>query len=344
MKAVVAHGVDDLRLDELEAPQAGPGQAVVRIVYGGICGSDLHYARTGRNGIYEIREPLVLGHEVVGVVATAGPSGEVPEGTPVAVHPATPTPTVGAQRGSGLNLFVGGTYLGSASTDPHTQGGFAEYLVVDEAQLRPLPAELPLRRGVLAEPLAVAIHAVGLIEERVRNARVLVSGSGPIGVLAVAALRDAGARHITAADLHRVPLETALAVGADEIVQLGTDGPLDDDSFDVVVEAAGVVPSVNTALRTVRRGGAVLQLGMLPAGDLTLPLASFISKEVLLQGTQRFDSELDEAIEMLARNPQIEHAISHEFSIESAAEAFSVAEDSATSAKVILNVSPDPQR
>lgn len=341
MKAVVVHGAGDLRVSELDRPRARAGQVVVRIVYGGICGSDLHYAHMGRNGIYEVVEPLTLGHEVVGVIAE---SDSLAAGTPVAIHPATPTPAVGAARGSGLNLKVGGTYLGSASTSPHTQGGFAEYLVVDEAQLRPLPEELPLRRAVLTEPLAVAIHAVGLLGDKVTGARVLVSGSGPIGVLAVAALRQAGAAHIVAADLHRVPLDTALAVGADEAVQLGVDAPLADDDFDVVVEAAGVVPSLVTALRVVRRGGAILQLGMLPAGDLTLPLASLISKEVTLQGTQRFDSEIDEAIELLASDPRIEATISHEFPLAAAEEAFACASDATRSAKVILAISPDSER
>lgn len=342
MKAVVVHGANDLRVEEVPTPDPGRGEVLVRIVYGGICGSDLHYAHLGRNGIYQVMEPLTLGHEVVGVVAGAGAGTDIARGTRVAVHPATPTPHVGAARGSGLNLTVGGTYLGSASTSPHTQGGFAEYLVVTAAQLRVLPDGLPLRRAALAEPLAVAIHAVGLLGERVDGARVLVSGAGPIGILAVAALRQAGAAHIVAADLHRVPLETALAVGADDVVQLGGDDLCADDAFDIVVEAAGVVPSLSTALRAVRRGGAVLQLGMLPAGDLTLPLAALVSKEVVLQGTQRFDSEMEEAIALLASDARIESAISHEFSIDDAVEAFACAADAMRSTKVLLRLGEDP--
>ncbi|WP_193597132.1 L-idonate 5-dehydrogenase [Microbacterium sp. YJN-G] len=342
MKAVVVHAAGDLRVDELPVPDPGAGQVRVRIVYGGICGSDLHYAHSGRNGVYEVVEPLTLGHEVVGVVDRAGPGVDVAAGMPVAIHPATPTPAVGAARGSGLNLAVGGTYLGSASTSPHTQGGFAEHLIVMEGQLRPLPAGLPLRRAVLAEPLAVAIHAVGLLGDRVQGARVLVSGAGPIGALAISALRAAGASHITAADLHRAPLRTALGVGADAVVQLGVDPALTDDSFDIVVEAAGAVPSLVTALRVVRRGGAILQLGILPPGDLSIPLASMVAKEVHLQGTQRFDSEIDEAIDVLAADEQIENVISHEFDIADAAEAFEHASDATRSAKVILGISPDP--
>lgn len=346
MHAIVAHGPDDLRVDDLTAPEPGPAEVLVRIVYGGICGSDLHYAHTGRNGVYEIVEPLTLGHEVVGVVERVGAAleGTVAVGTRVAVHPATPTPALGAPRGTKLNLTVGGTYLGSASTSPHTQGGFVEYLLADAAQLRPLPDSLPLRRAVLAEPMAVAIHAVGLLGDRVRGAEVLVSGAGPIGVLAVAALRQAGAARITAADLHRAPLDTAVVVGADAVVQLGVDDPIDSEAYDVVVEAAGAVPSLVTALRAVKRGGAVLQLGILPPGDLSVPLASFVAKEVTLQGSQRFDSELDEAVVLLDAEPRIERVITHEFGVGETAEAFATAADSTRSSKVILRLSEDPER
>jgi len=343
MKAIAAFGADDLRIVERQRPEAETGRPVVRIAYGGICGSDLHYAAHGRNGVYSIQEPLVLGHEVVGVVAKSDDDSSFRPGDPVAVHPATPTPEVGARRGSGLNLAIGGTYLGSASTSPHTQGGFVEYLGVSEQQLRRIPDGLPLRLAVLAEPLAVALHAVGLLGDRVSGSRVLVSGAGPIGVLAVAALRRAGASSITVADLHQKPLDTAISVGADEAVRIGGAAELRDDDFDVVVEAAGAVASLKTALRVVRRGGAVLQLGMLPAGDLSVPLAALVSKEVALQGTQRFDSEFDEAIALLAEQPNIGATISHAFPLDDALSAFACAADSTLSSKVIIEVTEDPQ-
>ena len=93
MKAVVARGAGELAVEDVEQPAAAAGRVLVGIAYGGICGSDLHYARDGRNGAYEIEEPLVLGHEVVGVVDSvgAGVTGVEP-GTSVAIHPATPTP------------------------------------------------------------------------------------------------------------------------------------------------------------------------------------------------------------------------------------------------------------
>lgn len=188
----------------------------------------------------------------------------------------------------------------------------------------------------------MAIHAVGLLGSRVSGARVLVSGAGPIGLLAVAALKKAGAAHVVVTDLQQAPLAIALLLGADETVRIGADAPLPDDGFDVVVEAAGVVPSLVTALRTVRRGGAILQLGILPAGDLSIPLASLVAKELLLQGTQRFDVEIDEAIELLLSWPELEAVVTHEFAVDQAQDAFATAADSSRSSKVLLRFREDP--
>ncbi|GAB3402410.1 L-idonate 5-dehydrogenase [Schumannella luteola] len=340
MRAVVARGAGDLVVTELPAPEVAADRLLVRIVYGGICGSDLHYAKDGRNGAYEIREPLVLGHEVVGVVESVGADAVTPQkvGDRVAIHPATPPPPPGGVEGAGVNTQPGGTYLGSASTWPHTQGGFTELLEVLPDQLRALPDELPLRRAALAEPLSVALHGVRRLGSVVEGAKVLVSGAGPIGSLAVAALKRAGAAHVTAADLQRAPLEVARRVGADAVVQLGVDPEPEPGSFDVVVEAAGVVPSLVSALERVRVGGTVLQLGMLPAGPLSVPIAGLIAREITLLGSQRFDIELDDAVRMLAEHPELDAVVSDEFTLDEVTEAFARAADSSRSCKVLLRI------
>ncbi|KAA9156004.1 alcohol dehydrogenase catalytic domain-containing protein [Amycolatopsis acidicola] len=341
MKAIVVHGARDLRVDTVPGHAAAPDSVVVRIVYGGICGSDLHYAADGRNGPYTVTEPLVLGHEVVGVVAEVGRDvRDAPAvGTPVAIHPATPAAPAGAIEPTGLHLRQGGTYLGSASTRPHTQGGFVELLEVQPGQLRVLPDELPLRRAVLAEPFAVALHGVRRLGDRVRGARVLVSGAGPIGSLAIAALRHAGAAEIVAADLQEFPLKIAASVGAGTILNLSRRHTLPGSSFDVVVEAAGAVPSLVSILDAVRPGGSVLQLGMLPREPVAVPMSTVIAKELTLFGSQRFDIELDEAIALLAADPSLEAVVSHEFPLDDATKAFAVAADSSQSAKTILHIS-----
>ncbi|GAB3677898.1 zinc-binding dehydrogenase [Saccharopolyspora tripterygii] len=344
MQAVVAYGAGDLGLENRPVPTPGPDEVLIRIVYGGICGSDMRYAQDGRNGAYTIVEPLTLGHEVVGIVDRIGSavSGSPVVGTAVAIHPATPAPPVGGREGHGLHLAPGGTYLGSASTNPHTQGGFVEYLAVQPGQLRRLPDGLPLRLAVLAEPLAVALHGVGRLGNKVKGARVLVNGAGPIGALAIAGLAAAGAVSITAADLQEHPLRIAREVGADTTVALGAGEKVESDAYDIVVEAAGAVPSLISGLQAVRPGGSVLQLGMLPAGSQTLPLAGLIAKEITLLGSQRFDVELDEAVALLASEPRLASIVSHEFTADEVIDAFACAADSSRSTKVILRFGEDP--
>ncbi|NDZ81257.1 alcohol dehydrogenase catalytic domain-containing protein, partial [Streptomyces sp. SID10853] len=159
MRGCVIHGVDDLRVDELPEPVAGPGLAVVAVRYGGVCGSDLHYWRHGGVGDFLLQEPMLLGHEVVGTVVAYGEGAEGPApGTPVAVHPATPCGACPECLDGRANVCRDTRYLGSAARTPHVQGGFAARIAVPAGQLRALPAGLGLRRAALAEPLAVALH------------------------------------------------------------------------------------------------------------------------------------------------------------------------------------------
>ncbi|MGO1769414.1 MAG: zinc-binding dehydrogenase [Microbacterium sp.] len=342
MRAIVVHGPKDLRVEERDPAPAAQGRVVVEIVYGGICGSDLHYHQRGANGSFVVREPLVLGHEVVGRVAEVGEgASDAPAvGTPVAVHPATPTPRPGQAEGNGMNLTVGGTYLGSASTWPHTQGGFIERLEVAPDQLRILPDDLPLLRAALAEPTAVALHGVDRVRHLIEGADILVSGAGPIGCLVVAALRRRGAGRITVTDLHERPLSVARAVGADETIRLG-EAEAPNEHYEIVIEAAGAVPSLVTALDKVRRGGAVVQLGILPQGELPVPLSELINHEITLYGSQRFDVELDEAVALLADDPSLDAVVTDVFDAADAEEAFARAADSAASTKTLVRFAAD---
>jgi len=131
---LVAHAARDVRVEPVAVRTPGPDEAVVEVAYGGICGSDLHYWQHGAAGVSILREPMLLGHEIVGTVRRAATDGSGPTtGTPVAVHPARPHPGDGTQRypADRPNISPAGTYLGSAAHHPHTQGGFARYLTIE---------------------------------------------------------------------------------------------------------------------------------------------------------------------------------------------------------------------
>ncbi|MCM3694896.1 L-idonate 5-dehydrogenase [Microbacterium oleivorans] len=333
MDAVVIGGKLDLTVTEHPVPVPGEGQVRVRVGYVGICGSDLHYYAEGANGAFVVTEPLVPGHELSGWV-DLDPAERLQPGTPVTVHPAR----FGPEGSTPVepHLRPGGSYLGSAATTPHTQGAMSDYLVVDAGMIRALPAELPVRRAVLAEPLAVAVHGARRAGS-LAGARVLVSGAGPIGLLALVAAKEAGAASVEITDLLPQPLERALALGADGVHRVGED-EIPADAYDVVLECSGAAPAVSSAIAAVRRRGTVVQIGMLPNQPVGVNVAPLISKEATITGAFRFLDEIDEAIEILARRPEIEAVITHEFGAADAVEAFETARRPADSSKVIVTL------
>ncbi|MEU1258922.1 L-idonate 5-dehydrogenase [Streptomyces chartreusis] len=338
MLGCVIHGQGDLRVEELPVPLPGPGQALVAVRYGGVCGSDLHYWRHGGVGDFRLGEPMLLGHEVVGTVVAYGDGASGPlAGTAVAVHPATPCGRCPECVDGRRNVCRDTRYLGSAARFPHVQGGFAARVVVPADQLRPLPAGLGLRRAALAEPLSVALHAVRRAGD-VAGRHVLVTGAGPIGCLVVAAAKAAGAASVTVTDLLPAALEYARAAGADTVVR--ADEP-DDAGWpaevDVAIEASGVAAGLDTCLRLVRRGGVVVQLGMLPPGQSPFAGNLVVSREIELRGAFRFDTEFDAALELLAVEGSFDGLVSAVVPVRRAEEAFALAVDRSRSCKVLLD-------
>ncbi|MFE7839947.1 L-idonate 5-dehydrogenase [Streptomyces sp. NPDC057474] len=342
MRAVVAHGAEDLRLEERPVPEPGPGEVAVDIRYGGICGSDLHYWRHGAVGEFRLREPLVLGHEIVGRVRATGPGTQAPPpGTPVAVHPLASCGTCRQCLAGRRNTCLDTGYLGSAARNPHVQGGFAEVLVVPAERVLPLPEGLDLRLAAVAEPAAVAWHAVRQAGD-VRGKRVLVTGAGPIGCLVVAALRAAGAGEITVTDVHEAPLAVAKQVGATSTVRVGGSAAereeLEGLAADIAIESSGNPAGLRTCVYGVDRGGVVVGLGLLPPGDTPVAANAVITRELRLVGSFRFDTELGEVLRALAdgRLP-VDPVVTSVLPVAHTGEAFELAADPARSCKVLLD-------
>jgi threonine dehydrogenase-like Zn-dependent dehydrogenase len=335
---VVAHGKNDLRIQPVERAEPTPDEAVVRVSYGGVCGSDLHYWLDGAAGESILREPMLLGHEVVGTVVQSAADGTGPAvDTPVAVHPATPGEGDGSRYPADRpNLSPGSTYLGSAAQFPHTQGAFLEYANLPTRMLRPLPDGLSLRAAALTEPASVGWHAVSRAGD-VAGKRILVIGSGPVGALIVAILKRAGAAEITAVDMYDRPLEIARRVGATSTVNATDSDAIAAIGADIVFESSGSYRGLESAVRGARRGGRVVMVGLLPSGEQPVLISLAITRELELLGSYRFNDEIDEVIAALADGSlDVEPIITHEFSVTDALDAFAMARDSAQSGKVLL--------
>ncbi|WP_299037617.1 L-idonate 5-dehydrogenase [uncultured Pseudokineococcus sp.] len=338
MRAVVAHGPGDVRVEERAEPQAGPGEVVLAVEHGGICGSDLSYWRHGGSGTAVLKHPLVLGHEVAGRVAALGEGVTGLEvGLPATVHPASVLgdEALPERLAGRTNLHARTSYLGSAALDPHTDGGFAERVVVRADQVRPLPGGVTTRQGALAEPFGVALHAVARAGD-VRGKRVLVNGVGPIGALVVAALKARGAGEVVAADLQRSSLEVARALGADDVRDLSAGDALPAD-VEVALEASGHPAALGGVLGAVARGGLLVQVGNLPGEAAPALLAALVTREITWVGSYRFVDEIDDALAAMAAGTDVSAVVTHEFDVADVERALQVAGDRSTgSSKVLL--------
>lgn len=334
--AIVIHAAGDLRIDPIAEPRPASDEAIIDIVYGGICGSDLHYWQHGAAGESLLRAPMVLGHEIVGIVGRAADDGSGPAvGARVAVHPATPAAEYVRHPADRPNI-AGGGYLGSAARFPHRDGAFAHRVALPTRMLRALPDAVGWREAALVEPASVAWHAVSRIGD-VTGRSALVVGCGPIGLLAVAVLKARGATHITAVDLHDRPLEVARELGADAVLKQPGDAEILAIDADVVVESSGSHRGLDTAIRGAARGGTVAMVGLLPSGAQPVQISLAIARELDLRGSFRFNDEIDEVIRALADGElRIDAAISHVRSWDAAAEAFALAADPTVSSKVLL--------
>lgn len=338
--AIVAHGKDDVRIEELAEPAPAPDEAVVAVRFGGVCGSDLHYWRHGAAGESILREPMVLGHEVVGEVLHAAADGSGPAaGTRVAVHPATPIDDGSAPfPADSPNLSPAGTYLGSAARMPHTAGAFARRVALPSRMLRTLPAGLDLRTAALVEPAAVAWHGVGRAGD-VAGKRVLVVGAGPIGALAVAVAVHHGAAEVIATDLHDLPREVAAKVGAARTIGARDESAIAAVHADVVIESSGTVPGLASAIRGAARGGTVVMLGLQRSGEVPVLASLAITRELTLVGSFRFNDEIDDVIAALADGSlAVDPVITHVAPVADALEAFATAGDASASSKVLIDL------
>lgn len=329
MRAIVIHAAKDLRIEDCPAGEPGPGEVAVDLAVGGICGSDLHYYNHGGFGAVRLREPMILGHEVSGRVAAlgAGVTG-LKVGELVAVSPSRPCRTCRYCQEGLHNHCVNMRFYGSAMPFPHIQGAFRERLVADALQC--VPAEgLSAAEAAMAEPLSVALHATRRAGEMLGK-RVLVTGCGPIGALAIIAARRAGAAEIVAADLNANALAAAARVGADRTLDLGkmpdalAAYAADKGYFSVLYECSGATSALAAGIAAMRPRGVALQLGL--GGDMTVPMMLVTSKELDLRGSFRFHEEFAIAVQLMrAGLIDVKPLITHTFALDDAATAFATA-------------------
>jgi L-idonate 5-dehydrogenase len=345
---LVIHAPTDLRLAEQDAGEIGPGQVLVRVGMGGICGSDLHYYNHGGFGAIRLQEPMVLGHEVAGTVeAVADDVTTLKVGDRVAVNPSRPCGTCKYCFEGLPNQCLEMRFYGSAMRMPHVQGAFRDRLVCNAIQCVLVAEGVPIQLAALAEPFSVGLHGVARAGSLLGK-RVLVSGCGPIGALAVAAARVHGAAEVVATDVVDEPLAVVRALGANRTINVAAERDwvqgyaAGKGTFDVMLECSGNERAFRDGLDVMRPRGVVVQLGL--GGDVSLPQNLVVAKELSICGSFRFHSEFALAVSLINEGRvDLRPVITRSFPMSQAREAFEMAGDRKRAMKVLIDFTDEGQ-
>lgn len=291
-----------LTLVEVEAAELQGGQVRIAVTGAGICGTDLHIL----DGDYPSRPPVTLGHEIAGIVDAVGP-GVAADWLGALVAPETAFSTCGICRWcrTGRRMLCAERLSIGSGLD----GGFASSVVVPARNLHRLPAWLDDRAAALMEPLACVCNALcdpGLIEI---GDRVIVSGAGPVGILAAQVARSAGSRVTlvgTRIDAGRLALAAAIGLDTKSVDDPADLAVLNAESarreIDVVVECAGVASAVRSALTWLRPQGRLIQVGLL-SGDIGLPFGEVVTRELTVtSGFGSSSASWDRAVDLVSES------------------------------------------
>ncbi len=303
MQAYYLHGPRDLRPVEIEKPQPGQLEALVRVRATGICGSDIHYFLHGKNGDFVPERPFVLGHESSGEIVDSGTfTDALPVGSRVAIDPSHPCRACVHCREGNQNHCSHMRYFGSAACSPPQDGSFREYVQVNAENCHVIPDSMNYRQAAMLEPLSIAVHGIGQAGS-IAGKRVLVTGAGPIGQLIGLVARHYGAAHLAVSDIRQDPLDLAASLWADQLLRADwpeTAAEATGDGFDIVIEASGAPAALQSAYEHCKAKGIIVQLGV-QGGPVELSVNLVMQKELTVRGSFRFAHSFDKALDLLAR-------------------------------------------
>lgn len=277
--------------------QIPAGHARLQLAVASLCGTDLHYYAHFSNAGFLLQRPVTLGHEACAYVVDANGS-DLKEGQLVALNPIMNCGTCAPCERGEENLCTAKKFPGSATTVPHLDGFFRDVIDHPARCCRPVAKTVNPRHLTFAEPMACALHALNK-GGVTAGQKVLVTGCGPMGLLAIAGAAARGAE-VTALDLRPEAVAIAVKAGAKRGLIGGEFDEADlEKQFDVVVEASGAIPAFNTALKAIRQKGRISILSNIQMRNAEIMLHLIMLKEIEVVGSFQFNREFEEAVQLI---------------------------------------------
>ena len=319
-------GIGEIEIREVETPILKDGQALVKIEYVGICGSDSHYLENGRIGDYVVDGDFILGHECAGTVTEVGKGvSGLKVGDRVALEPGCTCGKCYYCKTGRYNLCPHVEFL---ATPPY-HGCLQNYLAFPADMCFKLPDNVSTRDGALVEPLSVGFHAAG--QGRITPGdHVVILGAGCIGLVTLLACKAFGATDITVVDMIPKRLEFAEKLGATRTLNAGEGDVVcriseltDGEGVDVVFETAGSSGTVAQTPFLVKRGGRIVLVGMSPEDVIPFNFSTLMWKEASIQTVFRYRNIYPKAIGAISGGMvDVSGIVTHEFDFEDTAKAF----------------------
>lgn len=330
-KAVVLQKQGLITFEDIPVPQLeDPHYVKLAIKKTGICGSDVHYYKTGAIGNFVVKDPMVLGHESSGVVVEVGSKvTSVKVGDRVAIEPGIPSRYSEATKSGHYNLCPS---MAFAATPP-IDGTLLKYYLSPEDFLVKLPDNVSFEEGACVEPLSVGVHANKLADVRF-GSKVVVFGAGPVGLLAGAVSRAFGATDVVFVDVFDHKLERANEFGATQIVNSSKFKSEDDlvkeiqrvlsgEQPEVVFECSGAEVCIRAGIKACKAGGRYVQVGM-GKDNVNFPISEVVSKELQVLGTFRYCfGDYNDSVKLISEGKvDVKPLITHRFKFQDAIKAY----------------------
>jgi len=296
-QAAVLYAPHDIRIEDRPVPKPGPREVLIEIKAVGVCGSDVHYYEHGRIGTYVVRQPLILGHESSGVIVDVG-EGVSREriGQRVAIEPGVPDGVCRQCRTGHYNLCPNVRFFGT----PPIDGAFTNYVTILSDFAYALPDQMSDEEGALIEPLSVGLWACRKAKLRGGD-HVLITGAGPVGILAMKVALALGVTEITMTDISPQRLEVARKLGATRTVNVAQQSLADAGvEADVLIECSGNQRALKDGIHALQPAATAVAVGMGPGEEASIPLSFIQNREIILTGTFRYANTYADAIALVA--------------------------------------------